>query len=75
MFISEQGKDLFFLLFFKISTEKSQNHKWLDFYPFLNTLKNNFLPDINWQIIEQGREETKTYSENKFSVRAHAFCF
>lgn len=72
MSISEQGDDLFSQLFM-ISMENDR--KWLDFYHFLNTLKNILLPDINGQIIEQDREETKIRNEAKFAVGVQALWF
>lgn len=56
MFISEQGR-IYFLSFLRFP--QGNDRKWLDFYHFLNTLKNIFLPDIKGQIIEQDKKKLK----------------
>lgn len=53
MFISEQGR-IYFLSF--SCFPQGNDRKWLDFYHFLNTLKNILLPGINGQIIDQDKK-------------------
>lgn len=40
------------------------------FLSLFEYFKNILLPDINGQIIERAREETKIHNEAKYSVRA-----
>lgn len=63
MFISEQGR-IYFLSF--LCFPQGNDRKWLDFYHFLNTLKNIFLPDINGQIIEQDKKKLKLTMKPNF---------
>lgn len=69
MFISEYGR-IYFLSF--LCFPQGNDRKWLDFYHFLNTLKNIFLPDINGQIIEQDKKKLKfTMKPNFLSGLKH----
>lgn len=65
---------IYFLSF--LCFPQGNDRKWLDFYHFLNSLKNIFLPDINGQIIEQDQKKTpKIHNKAKFSVRTQALRF